>query len=128
MGYDRGMPRYVVLHHETPAGYPRKTHFDLMLEHNGVLRTWAIEKMPVENESVTAEQLADHRLTYLDYEGPISGNRGRVSRVADGQYEIKAESATEITVELHGEKLCGTLRLTRDEMKTHLWRVSLVPG
>src|SRR4051794_23553598 len=63
------MPRFVLLRHETPAGSERPTHFDLMLEHNGVLRTWALSGLPAAGEPLLAEQLPDHRLAYLDYEG-----------------------------------------------------------
>ena len=122
------MPRFVVLHHETPAGYPRETHFDLMLEQNGALRTWALEKIPATDEVVMAEQLADHRLAYLEYEGEITGDRGRVSRVEAGLYELTTKSESEITAQLTGEKLRGMLRLTRDDRKTHLWRVSFTSG
>ncbi|MFT5422297.1 MAG: hypothetical protein ACI89L_000054 [Phycisphaerales bacterium] len=31
-----------------------------------------------------AERIADHRAVYLDYEGPVSGGRGRVTRLASG--------------------------------------------
>src|SRR5688572_14862819 len=117
------MPRFVFLHHETPAGYPRETHFDVMLEKNGVLRTWALEKMPTADEVILAEQLTDHRLAYLDFEGEVSGDRGRVTRVAAGDYDLTAESETEISARLRGEKLCGQLKLTRDDKNTHLWRV-----
>jgi len=128
MEYDAWMPRFVVLRHETPSGYPRETHLDLMLEQNGALRTWAVEGIPTLGESVVAEQLADHRLAYLEYEGEITGDRGRVSRVEAGEYELATESETEITAQLNGEKLRGMLRLTRHETTLHLWRVSFAPG
>jgi hypothetical protein len=32
--------------------------------------------------------LANHRRAYLEYEGEISGNRGRVSRIEEGTYQI----------------------------------------
>lgn len=35
-------------------------------------------------QSILAERIADHRWAYLEYQGPISGNRGVVSRVAKG--------------------------------------------
>ena len=35
------MPRYVILQHDTPPGYPRPLHWDLMLEQGRTLRTWA---------------------------------------------------------------------------------------
>jgi hypothetical protein len=126
--YDSWMPRFVVLYHEIPAGYPRETHFDVMLEQSGALKTWALEKIPAAGESVSAEQLPDHRVAYLEYEGEIAGDRGRVTRVEAGSYELTTESETEIIAQLNGEKLCGTLKFSRDDMKAHLWRVSFAPG
>jgi len=35
-----------------------------------------------------AERLPDHRSAYLDYEGPVSGGRGTVRRVAAGELEV----------------------------------------
>jgi DNA polymerase Ligase (LigD) len=122
------MPRFVVLLHETPAGQSRATHFDLMLEHGAVLRTWAIEKLPADCETIRAEKLPHHRLAYLDYEGEISGDRGRVSRADAGQYEIVHETDAEIVARLSGKKLHGTLTLVRDDRDAHRWRVSFSPG
>ena len=36
-----------------------------------------------------AERIADHRSLYLDYEGEITGGRGEVARVAQGQVQIR---------------------------------------
>jgi hypothetical protein len=121
------MLRYVILLHEMPANTARPTHFDLMLEQNGVLRTWAMTKLPPPGEILVAEQLADHRLAYLEYEGQISGDRGRVTRIAAGHFNLIAESDTQLAAQLHGETLSGTLILARDDHETHLWRVSFVP-
>lgn len=76
------MPRYVILTHDHP--FP---HWDLMLEDGGVLRTWRLLAEPAAGQVVRAEQLADHRLAYLDYEGPVSGGRGSVARWDHGTYE-----------------------------------------
>jgi hypothetical protein len=122
------MPRFVVLFHETPAGSARGKHFDLMLEHDGVLRTWAMEKMPATGEIVAAEKLPDHRLHYLDYEGEVSGNRGDVRRVDAGVYYVVEENATTIVASLRGEKLRGTITLDHDDGEPHRWRVSFSPG
>jgi len=121
------MPRFVVLLHETPVGHTRATHFDLMLEENGVLRTWAVENMPKTGEVVSAEKLPDHRLHYLDYEGDVSGNRGHVSRVDSGMYDLVEDQPTAIIASLRGEKLRGTIALSQDETEPHRWRVSLSP-
>jgi hypothetical protein len=119
------MPRYVVLRHETPAGYPRGPHFDLMLEHGELLRTWALEKLPAAGETVAAERLPDHRPIYLDYEGEVAGDRGSVRRVDAGEYEMIADSAAATVGRLRGGNLQGTLTLVPDAHHSHRWRVSL---
>ena len=119
------MPRFVVLLHETPPGYPRGAHLDLMLEHAGALRTWALEKPPLPGEIVVAERLPDHRLEYLDYEGAVSRDRGVVSRVDSGRYEILQETPTALAVRLQGQKIHGTVTFVADDEAGHRWRVSL---
>jgi hypothetical protein len=111
------MPRFVLLFHECPAETNRESHWDLMLESEGILRTWALAENPaqefVAGEGIVAKQLPDHRLAYLDYEGPISNDRGSVSRVEAGQYELRSESAHEIVLELSSKLLHGLWRLSR---------------
>jgi hypothetical protein len=85
------MPRFVVLRHEFPADNPRGSHWDVMFETEGALRTWAISRMPDEGEPQAADALADHRLEYLSYEGPVSGERGSVTRWDSGTYFRAAE-------------------------------------
>lgn len=122
------MPRFVVLLHETPPGYPRGTHFDLMLEHAGLLRTWALEKLPAAGESVVAERLPDHRLAYLDFEGDVAGNRGQVSRVDAGDFDVVTDSESLLVVAIRGGQLTGTLALAQVAEDAHRWRVSLGGG
>jgi len=122
------MPRFVVLLHETPAGYPRPAHFDLMLEHRGALRTWALDRMPAAGQTARAERLPDHRLAYLDYEGEVAGDRGRVTRHDAGEYEVVSDTEARLVVVIRGGKLDGTLILERTNEEPHLWRVSLASG
>jgi hypothetical protein len=50
---------------------------------------------------VTVVPLGDHRRAYLDYQGPISGNRGEVRRAAAGTYAtLDAGAGSEWCVEL----------------------------
>ena len=44
---------------------------------------------------------------YLDYEGPISGDRGTVEQCDKGTYRIIEENNEKLIVELFGEKLHG---------------------
>ena len=82
------MPRFVILRHEGRDPEQPSVHWDLMLESGGILRTWALAALPAAGEPITAEQLPDHRLHYLDYEGPLSGNRGSVTRWDHGSFEL----------------------------------------
>jgi len=122
------MPRFVILLHETSKTDERLTHFDLMLEQNDGLRTWAMEKLPTVHEAVFADQLPAHRLAYLDYEGQISGDRGVVSRVDAGEYEKLQETQTRLLARICGRKLQGTLTLSLDDGVPHRWRVALSDG
>lgn len=90
------MARYVILEHDWP-----EQHYDLMLEVNHTLKTWRIARLfdAAEQEAL---QLPDHRLEYLNYEGPVSGNRGTVKRVQQGTCLISKRDEAEWNVELTG--------------------------
>jgi hypothetical protein len=122
------MLRFVLLLHETPPDYPRKRHFDLMLEHGDALWTWALDRMPEPGQSAVAERLPDHRPVYLDYEGEVAGDRGRVSRVDAGEFDIVTETESHLEVVLRGETLHGMLTLERLDSEPHRWRISLAAG
>src|SRR5262245_20038729 len=89
------MPRFVILHHETPPSSARPAHWDFMLECGGVLRTWALAEPPSPGRESVTEELAHHRRAYLDYEGEVSGGRGTVSRWDEGTYEALSDLAAE---------------------------------
>jgi len=118
------MPRFVVLLHETPPGYARPTHYDLMLEQSGVLWTWALESLPqAGGGAIPAERLADHRLDYLQYEGEVAGNRGRVVRVDQGLYSQLPAQANALSFNLQGTVLRGVLVLTPQAGDGGQWQV-----
>jgi|SRR5581483_7260574 len=122
------MPRFVILWHKTPPGYPRAAHFDLMLECGETLRTWAMEKLPAHGETAIAERLPDHRLLYLDFEGEVQPQRGIVSRADAGQYDVDQDTAESLVVRLRGNKLRGILTLTLEDESAQRWRVALSAG
>jgi hypothetical protein len=96
------MPRFVILEHDWPS-----RHWDLLLEAGPVLRAWRLLSAPGPTASVPAERNADHRLYYLDYEGPLSGDRGRVARWDAGSFEWVADEGDRLIVEFRGAKLSG---------------------
>jgi hypothetical protein len=101
------MPQFVILRHESPQG----VHFDFMLEWRGVLKTWSLCQPPEPGVELQCEALADHRLAYLDYEGPISHGRGSVTRWDRGVYTIQRQSDTQWVVDAAGDKTNGTATL-----------------
>lgn len=106
------MPRYVILRHDVPAGGKRPSHWDFMLEHGEVLRTWALERSPDAAESQPALSLPDHRAAYLAYEGPVSGNRGEVIRWDEGTFSTPDDLAGDrIECRLSGRRLRGSVVL-----------------
>jgi hypothetical protein len=100
------MPRFVVLEHDHPF-----LHWDFMLESGGVLRTWRLASAPVLGAVISATPLGDHRSAYLDYEGPLSGNRGSVQRWDHGDYDLHLDSDGVIVVNLRGGRIQGTATL-----------------
>jgi hypothetical protein len=117
------MPRFVLLRHETPAGFERPSHWDLMLEAGDHLRCWALPQLPDAPGELWAEALGDHRLAYLEYEGPIAGGRGEVWRADAGEFQFVVDQEDEVTVRLAGERMRGTLALQRGEDGSR-WRMS----
>lgn len=117
------MPRFVVLRHELPATCARASHWDLMFEENAALRTWAINEDLRLVHDQPAESLALHRLAYLDYEGPVSGDRGTVTRWDRGEFEIESDEPGCFVARLIGELLRGRITLIED-LADHSWRVS----
>src|SRR5260221_12104572 len=101
------MGRFVILRHESPAEFKPGMHWDLMLEAGNALQTWALALEPAPGIAIAADELPDHRLEYLDYEGPISGNRGTVSRWDAGRFEMLNESPRRLTVRLMGRLVIG---------------------
>jgi hypothetical protein len=114
------MPQFVILRHEEPQG----VHFDFMLEVGGTLKTWALSDLPQPGGEINGAALPDHRLAYLDYEGPISGGRGSVERWDRGTYSVQREDDTEWVVQLDGDKLSGMAALRQCADVPSLWRLT----
>lgn len=91
--------RFAILTHDHPF-----FHWDLLLEAGEVAWTWRLLDEPSSERHPRAERIGDHRLLYLDYEGPVSGGRGQVTRWDCGTYRVLDESAGELTVLLAGSR------------------------
>jgi bifunctional non-homologous end joining protein LigD len=97
--------RFVI--HEHSAS---RLHWDLRLERDGVLASWAVPKgmpeAPGENRFAAATE--DHPLEYLDFHGEIpAGNYGAGTMTIwdRGTYEPLKWEPRKVEVRLHGERL-----------------------
>ncbi|MGL6074667.1 MAG: DNA polymerase ligase N-terminal domain-containing protein [Fimbriiglobus sp.] len=96
------MRRFVILTHDWPS-----KHWDLLLEVGPVCKAWRLLAEPLPKAIVRAEPIDDHRLFYLDYEGPVAGDRGIVEVWDRGLYE-GTEITSEFVVDWIGQRYKGT--------------------
>ena len=104
-------PRFVI--HEHSA---RRMHWDLRLEHDGVLVSWALPRGLPERPKVNhiAPHTEDHPLEYLDFEAEIpKGSYGAGTiRIWDrGTYEELKWEPRKVEVALHGARVEGRYAL-----------------
>ncbi len=111
----------------------RRLHYDLRLEMDGVLKSWAVPKGPSVHaeEKRLAVHVEDHPVEYADFEGVIAhGNYGAGSVIVwdRGWYRsVKPEDPLEqlrrgkLEFELFGYKLRGRWTLARMSGKDKEW-------
>ncbi len=106
---------FVVQEHAATA-----RHFDLRLEVDGTMRSWAVPKGPSMDPAVKrlAVQVSDHALSHNDFEGPTEGggvivwDRGSYEQGGRVPWPEALERGHAVFV-LHGEKLRGGFALQR---------------
>ena len=115
--------RFVVHEH-----HASRLHFDLRLEMNGVLKSWAVPKGPSMNpaDKRLAVMVEDHPLEYITFRGEIADGdygAGEVEIWDSGTYEpIENElDHGKLVVELLGAKLKGAFHLVRLKDKQNEW-------
>ena len=106
--------RFVVQRHRA-----RRLHYDVRLEVDGVLVSWAVPKGPTLDPAARhlAVHVEDHPLDYFDFEGVIpAGEYGGGDVIVwdwgrwaprDGDDPAEAIAAGDLHVDLLGEKLVG---------------------
>jgi DNA ligase D-like protein (predicted 3'-phosphoesterase) len=106
---------FVVQEHEATAH-----HYDLRLEVDGVMRSWAVPKEPSMDPAVKrlAIEVEDHEISHNDFEGELDGgwvriwDRGAYEQGGRVPWPEALERGHAVFV-LHGEKLSGGFALQR---------------
>ncbi|GEN05453.1 ATP-dependent DNA ligase LigD phosphoesterase module /ATP-dependent DNA ligase LigD polymerase module [Myxococcus fulvus] len=119
-----GAPVFVVHKHDATS-----LHYDLRLEIDGALASWAVPKGPSHDpgDKRLAVETEDHPLAYADFEGHIPDDaygggdsllwdRGTFDTVPPGQAHAQREHGR-LHVELRGEKLRGRWHLIRTRLR-----------
>ena len=99
---------YFVIHEH----HAHKLHYDLRLERDGVLKSWAVPKgIPKEaGEKHLAVAVEDHPLEYGHFEGTIPAGEygaGTVTIWDNGTYDTKLWAGDKIEITFHGDRLTG---------------------
>jgi bifunctional non-homologous end joining protein LigD len=99
--------RFVVQEH-----HARSLHWDLRLEHDGALASWAVPKgiPPDPRKNHLAVRTEDHPLEYLEFQGDIPAGQYGAGTMAiwdRGTYETHKWRDREVMVTFHGERVRG---------------------
>jgi bifunctional non-homologous end joining protein LigD len=113
----RRRPRFVVHEH-----HARRLHWDLRLEHDGALMSWAVPNgIPEDPEhNRKAIHVEDHPLSYIDFEGEIpagSYGAGKVLIWDHGTYDCEKLEEKKLIVVFHGKRLRGRYALFQSSGK-----------
>ncbi|WP_369135327.1 non-homologous end-joining DNA ligase [Modestobacter sp. I12A-02662] len=110
---------FVVQEHHTPRGRAgERVHWDLRLERDGVLKSWAVPKGPPLEPGVNrlAVPTEDHPLEYASFTGMIAAGEyggGEVSIWDTGRYATEKWAEDHVTVAFTGRRLTGRYVLFR---------------
>ncbi|MCW2723559.1 MAG: polymerase LigD, ligase domain protein [Frankiales bacterium] len=111
--------------------HARALHWDVRLERDGVLVSWAVPKgLPLDPATNhLAKQTEDHPLAYATFEGEIPKGEyggGRVTVWDSGTYELEKWTDDEVKVVLHGKRVDGRYVFFRT--KGQDWMVHRMDG
>lgn len=117
--------RFVIQRHQA-----RRLHYDLRLEIDGVLKSWAVPKGPSMNpeDKRLAIMTEDHPVKYLQFHGIIpKGNYGagimdiwdqgtfKILESKEGKNPLKQLEKGDLKIEFHGDKIKGSFALVHTQ-------------
>ena len=112
---------YVIQRHQA-----RRLHYDMRLEIDGVLKSWAIPKTPPIEKGIKrlAVQTENHFIDYANFEGDIPEGdygAGSVEIWDKGTFEIEEREKDKLVIHINGKKLEGRYCLIRFKGQEKNW-------
>ena len=106
--------------------HARNLHYDLRLEIEGVLKSWAVPKEPPKEPGIKrlAIQTEDHPLNYADFEGTIPEGQygaGKVKIWDKGRFIPEKITEKEILFRLEGKRMKGDYVLVKTGFGKGSW-------
>lgn len=119
--------RFVIQEH-----HARRLHWDVRLERDGVLASWAVPKgLPTDPDTVRlAVRTEDHPIEYLDFSGEIPAGEyggGAMTIWDSGTYETEKWNPREVIVQLRGERAAGRFRVHPDRPRRREGQLAAAP-
>ncbi len=121
-----GPPRFVIQEH-----HATRLHWDLRLEHDGVLVSWALPRglpwSPGDNR--VAAHTEDHPLDYLTFAGEIPAGEygaGTMTVWDTGTFEVLLWTEKKVEVRLDGERIQGAYALFPINVEDRTWMIHRV--
>jgi len=115
------MPLFII--HEHHATH---LHWDFRLAMAGVLKSWAIPKIPPKAKNIKrlAIQVEDHAMSYANFQGIIPEGMygaGKVKIWDKGNYKLLEKTSKKIVFQLNGKKLKGKYCLVKTNYAKKSW-------
>lgn len=108
------MPIFVVHEH-----HAKNLHWDFRLESGGVLKSWAIPKIPPLKQGLKrlAIQVEDHSKNYANFQGEIKEGYGKglVKILDKGTYTLESKKPNKIVFLLQGKIMKGKYALIKTD-------------
>jgi DNA ligase D-like protein (predicted 3'-phosphoesterase) len=110
---DTGKSVYVIQKHQASH-----LHWDLRLEFDGVLKSWAVPKEPptTEGEKRLAVETEDHPIDYASFQGTIPEGEygaGKVEIWDKGSFKVVEKTEEKMLININGKRLSGEYYLVR---------------
>jgi bifunctional non-homologous end joining protein LigD len=104
-------PKRFVVHRHQKESEP--THWDLMLEREGILETYRLAEPPEKwgKGAIEAVKIFDHPLKFLSYEGSVNKGKGRVEIADCGTYRLIKKNENQQQISFAGKLFRGEFQI-----------------